>query len=92
LDKLSVKISKHISKFVVDPLVYIYSLSIVQSIFLDALKIADIKSLFKNGDKSTMNNYRPISMLSNFSKIFSKIIKMRLIEFLEKKNLISKKH
>ena len=64
---------KCISKLVVDPLVYIYNLSIEQSIFPDTLKIADVKPLFKNGDKSIMSNYRPISMLSNFSKIFEMV-------------------
>jgi len=78
------------SKLVVDPLVYIYNLSIEQSIFPDTLKVADVKPLFKNSDKSIMSNYRPISMLRKFSKIFEKIIKARLIEFLEKNNLSSK--
>ena len=45
---------KSISKLVVNPLVYIYSLSIEQSIFPDTLKVADVKPLFKNGDKSIM--------------------------------------
>lgn len=58
----------------------------MQSIFPDSLKIAEVKLLFKNGDKSNMNNYRSIPMLNNFSKI----IKARLIEFLEKNNLLSK--
>jgi len=75
LDKVSVKMLTCISKLVVDPLVYIYNLSIEQSIFPDTLKIADVKPLFKNSDKSIMSNYRPISMLSNFSKIFEKISK-----------------
>lgn len=52
--------------------------------------MAVVKPLFKSGDKASMNNYRPISMLSNFSKIFEKIIKIRLIDFLEKNSLLSK--
>jgi len=47
--------------------------------------------LFKGGDRKTISNYRPISTLTNFSKIFEKIIKTRLISYLEKNNLLSKK-
>lgn len=87
LDKVSVKMLKCISKLEVDPLVYVYNLSIEQNIFPDTLKVADVKPLFKSGNKSIMTNNRPISMLINFSKIFEKIIKARLIEILEKNNL-----
>jgi len=82
LNKVSLKIVRHISKFVVHSVAYI--LSIAQNIFPESLRVADVKPLFKSGDKLSMNNYRPISMLSNFSKIIEKIIKAKLIEFLEK--------
>jgi len=60
-DKVTVKILKIISKNIIDPLVYIYNLSIEQSIFPDILKLAVVKPLFKSGDKASMNNYRPIT-------------------------------
>lgn len=56
----------------------------------DDLKIAIIKPLFKGGDRKTLKNYRPISMLTNFSKILEKFIKTRLISYLEKNKLLSK--
>lgn len=77
LDGVTVKILKHISKYIVDPLAFIYNLSIKRCIFPDKLKITDIKPIFKSGDKTYMNNYRPISMLSNYSNIFEKNIKVR---------------
>jgi len=89
-DKITAKIIKCISELIITPLAYIYNLSIQNSIFPDNFKIAIIKPLFKGGDHKTISNYRPISMLTNFSKIFEKIIKSRLISYLENNNLLSK--
>ena len=41
--------------------------------FPDILKYADITPVFKEGDTTDESNYRPISTLSNFSKIFEKL-------------------
>ena len=59
-------------------------------IFPEKLKIANVKAVYKKkGDKSVINNYRPIALLSNISKIFEKIIYSRLINYLESQNLLS---
>jgi hypothetical protein len=42
------------------------------------LKYSDIVPLFKNGDRTNMTNYRPISLLSSFSKVEEKFICIRL--------------
>lgn len=78
LDSVSVNILKRKAKIVVDPLVFVYNLSIEKSIFLDKLKIVDVKLLFKSGDRTNTNNYRPIYILNSFSKILEKIIKAKL--------------
>ena len=65
------------------PLTAIINNSIQTGCFLDSLKIAKICPIFKTGDKCEISNYRPISLLSCFSKIFEKVVSTRLINYLE---------
>ena len=60
-------------------------------IFPDELKIARVVPLFKSGDRNEMVNYRPISLLPVFSKIFEKLIHKRLMSFFDKHNVIYNK-
>lgn len=57
--------------------------------FPDVLKNAHVRALYKKGEKDHEENYRPISLLSNVSKIFEKIISSRFIEFFERHSLLS---
>jgi hypothetical protein len=56
--------------------------------FPEALKFARVKVLYKSGDPKDINNYRPISVLSTFSKIFEKLIKNQLLSHLQTNKLI----
>ena len=53
------------------------------------MKIAKVIPLFKNGNKSEFSNYRPISLLSQFSKILEKLFNERLQQFLNTNNILS---
>ena len=53
----------------------------------DGLKIARVTPLHKGGSKSERKNYRPISILSVFNKIFETMIKRRLLNFWKKYNV-----
>ena len=64
------------------PLCAIINLSLSEGVFPSLLKEANICPIFKKGDKFKCENYRPISLLSNVSKIFERIMYNRLENFL----------
>ena len=70
------------------PLSDMINLSFNQGIFLNLLKIANVIPTHKKGDKLDCNNYRPISLLSNISKMFEKCMHSRLAIFLQINKLL----
>ena len=66
------------------------NLSFEQSVFPKELKIAVIKPLYKAKDPSFFNNYRPISLLSVFSKIIERLMYTRLLNFINKHKILNK--
>src|SRR5258706_14004464 len=50
------------------------------------MKIERVIPLFKKGDHTSPGNYRPISLLSVFSKLLEKLVHNRLYGFLHKNN------
>ena len=53
------------------------------------MKIAKVIPIHKEGEKASPNNYKPISILGNLSKIFEKVIQKRLTRYLEKFSLLT---
>ena len=84
-----VQILKRVHSSFVPALCNIINLSFQAGSFPDCLKHAVITPLFKKSDRLKMSNYRPISVLSNYSKIFEKCILNRLWNFLNKFNILT---
>ena len=59
--------------------------AIVNSIFLDKLKLAHLKPLSKKSDRKDKTNYRPISVLPSLFKVYEKILYKQLNLFFETK-------
>ena len=77
-------IFKKITNFFVDPFLHVCNISFSKGVFPDALKIARVIPLFKSGDKHVFTNYRPVSLLPQFSKILEKYLIIDLIALLKK--------
>ena len=73
------------------PISLLANISLDTSMFLNILKTANVTPIFKNDDPALCNNYRPISLLSNISKIFEKLIHARLSVFLSTNNILYEK-
>ena len=67
-------------------LAFIINSSFTQGIFPDPLKSARVVPIHKGGSKTDVTNYRPISLLFSFSKIYEKLMHTRVLEFLDSNN------
>jgi len=66
----------------------LFNQSVVQGTFPACLKVARITPIFKQGDRTLVSNYRPISTLPILSKIFEKLMCQRLVRFLKLNNIL----
>ena len=88
VDNIPITVIKHVSDSISPVLSSLINLSFESGSFPDALKIAKVIPIFKCGDKTLLTNYRPISLLNSFSKIFAKAFLSRLTNYLTKGNFI----
>lgn len=89
IDDVPNTILKKCARFIIDPLTHIFNNSFLTGIFPDQLKIAKIIPLHKKGSKDNMENYRPISLLTGFSKILEKLMFNRLVSFVGINNILT---
>jgi hypothetical protein len=68
----------------------IYNFSFTSGIFPEELKLSGVIPLYKNESIHLLSNYRPISLLSPFSKMLEKLMSKRLLSYLNKKDIIYK--
>lgn len=83
-DEIPTSVIKICASEVSITLSYIIDNSFTYGIFPKQLKLAHVIPVFKKGDPELMENYRPISLLPGFSKIFEKAMCNRLINFMER--------
>ena len=89
LDKIPNRLLKIAADVVATSLTGIFNQSLVTGTFPSDWKMAKVSPIFKNGSKSDLNNYRPISVIPTVAKIFEKIIYDQLYQYLNENDLLS---
>lgn len=88
-DEITAEVLKKIADVISEQLTHLINLIIEEGICPNQFKIGIVKPLFKNGDKTDVCNYRPISLISTIAKIFEKVIKTRITKYLNKYKILS---
>ena len=91
IDNMSNQCLKFVQKEVVAPLTHLVNVSINNGFVPEWWKTAKVVPLFKSGDQSNPTNYRPISLLSTFSKVMEKVIAKQVVDYMNKNNLFYSK-
>ena len=73
-DDMSSIFLKQITTSILKPLTIVINQVLDNRIFPDKLNIANVVPIFKKGDRTLTNNYRPISLLPVISKVIESII------------------
>ena len=87
-DGIKPSIIKATFEHLVGPLSHIYNISINSGIFPDIWKVAKVIPVFKKGERYLAGNYRPISLLSCFEKIFERLVVKRMMTFIKKHKIL----
>lgn len=83
-DGLPARVFRESADVLAEPLTDLFNFSLKGGIFPEVLKKSLVVPVYKSGCDRSLDSYRPISLLSVVSKIFEKIVKERMLKFLDK--------
>ena len=89
-DDVSIETIKFVGEALAEPLAAMMNNSLRVGAFPSALKIARVTPVFKKGDTDQLENYRPISVCSVFSKIFESVVNDRVTSFFDEFGVLHK--
>ena len=87
-DKISPKILKECKDQLAEPLLKLWQRSLETGQIPKILKQQTIVPIFKKGSRGNPENYRPVSPTSHVIKICERIIKKKMMNFIEENNIL----
>ena len=89
-DGISVTILKWCLPYIASLLTNIFNTFLKAGSYPNIFKLAKVTALFKGGDNSKADNFRPISVLPTLNKVFEKLLHAQLTAFLNENEILSK--
>lgn len=88
-DDIPTNLVKNIFVHILEPVTYLINLSFITGCFPNSLKLSKVVPVYKKGNSQSVDNYRPVTISSSFSKIFEYCFLDRFTKFLDKNNILS---
>ena len=89
VDEFPTKLLRYLSSSTHELLTHMFNQSLSTGKYISVFKVAKVTPIFKHGNTQLVSNYRPISVLSAFSKILEKLVHIRILSFLNQNNILS---
>ena len=84
IDGIGPRLLKHCALALYQPLHHLFTLSLVQHYLPQEWRFHLITPIYKSGNKSSVKNYRPISLLCIVSKVLEKIVYDKILSFVSR--------
>jgi len=88
LDGLSPRLLRLTAPALAKSLATIFNASLERGEVPSEWKVANVSPVFKAGDKGSMRNYRPLSVLPTIAKVFEKLVHLQLYAYLQEHNIL----
>ena len=89
-DEISTKLLKQTINNITLPITHMINRSFITGIVPDQMKIAKVVPVYKSSERNSIKTYRPISLLTSFSKLLEKILYDKIMNFLNTNNILYK--
>lgn len=90
LDNISARLLRLSASHIAPSLTYIINFSLSHGVFPSDWKTAKVSPVFKDGTRSQVDNYRPISVLPVVSKILERVVHDQLYQYLTSNKILNK--